>query len=352
MINPALERRYADCSELVEAWKSYLEMLTGLVKNTEHEVTPEDEQRFMDVKARIAMLHDSFMDSLRHDQNIGQNMLSIVNRSITLRHLRKLGQADVKKIEIEWHECYLLLNESVSTLAEERERLGEVNELTWKIGKLRERLWVNTRAFFRSIYFKIIVALVILAAVIALPPLFGWSWDNLRTMKGVGEPYSAFRDFTRDSLGMSAPYSSLDKFTQARLAEGKLRSGYQARKQDNTTKDNASVAFASLRINGTAGNTFLSGAEAFSAYQITLPDNRPPAFAYIFYWFEDGKSRDFVREFRTQAGDSTNFMAQSLANQFSIFNDENVLVVLQATFPDLRDQVQREVFQKTPVPVR
>src|SRR5690606_13071397 len=155
MINPDLERRYADCSELVDAWKAYLDHYTKYVRNPEAVITPELEQKFMDVKARIAMLHDSFMEALRQDQNIGQNMLSIVNRSITLRHLRKLGQADQKKVEIEWHECYLLLNMTVSTIAEERERLAEINEVTWKIQKVRERIWLNIVAFFKSIYFKI-----------------------------------------------------------------------------------------------------------------------------------------------------------------------------------------------------
>ena len=133
MINPVLDRRYNDCSTLAEAWKSYLDFFTKVVKQGA-DITPEMEQTFMETKAQIAMMHDSLMEAITRDANIGQNMMSIVNRSITLRHVRRLGGADQKKIEIEWHECFLLLNETLSALGEAGGRTAQ--ELLHKVREL------------------------------------------------------------------------------------------------------------------------------------------------------------------------------------------------------------------------
>ncbi|MBI5155560.1 hypothetical protein HZA57_10015, partial [Candidatus Poribacteria bacterium] len=57
MINPIVERRYADCTELVEGWRHFLNLFTRTLKS-ESKPTSEDEHAFMECKAKIAMLHD------------------------------------------------------------------------------------------------------------------------------------------------------------------------------------------------------------------------------------------------------------------------------------------------------
>lgn len=189
MINPVLERRYADCTTLSDAWKSYLDFFTKVVKQGV-DITPEMEAAFMETKAQVAMMHDSLMEAISRDANIGQNMMSIVNRSITLRHVRRLGNADQKKIEIEWHECYLLVNETLSALGEERERLAGIKEFDVKMQKFKTGVVAQITGFFRSVWFKLILAILIIGGTVWSGLHFGWS-DRFKETPIVGKALTA-----------------------------------------------------------------------------------------------------------------------------------------------------------------
>lgn len=341
MINPDLERRYADCAELVDAWKSYLEFYNSAVKSEEFSATVEMEQTFMDTKARIAMLHDSFMASLKHDQNVAQNMLAIVNRSITLRHLRGASHADQKKIEIEWHEVYLLLNETVSYLAEERERLADRNEIAHRIGKIQERIFVNTKAFFRSVYFKAIVGLVIVAAVAVL--LLTQTFEPLRTTDATRGFYTVLLDFRRDVLGFPAPYGELAKLEERKLADNRLPSGYTRRNQTERNRDQVVGAYSSIVVAGQQGDQFLRGADDYMAVTLQASQDDPPIMTDIFYWFEVGPALSFAIAFE-QAAMAGDDMSHYFANAVTVFQEENAVVIMTNGSREDRAQVRREVF--------
>ena len=82
MIDPVIERKYSDCKELIALWKTFHEFFKLGVRG--QDITQDKEAKFLEIKSRIAMLHDSFLESLDHDQNIGQNIINIVTRCITL----------------------------------------------------------------------------------------------------------------------------------------------------------------------------------------------------------------------------------------------------------------------------
>lgn len=343
MNNPDLDRRYADCSELIDAWKTYLDYYNKAAKDKEFQPTPEIEQNFLDSKARIAMLHDSFMGSLKHDQNVGQNMLSIVNRSITLRHLKRLGAADLKKIEIEWHECYLLLNETTSQLSEDRERLADVNEFTYRLGRIQESIFLSIKAFLGSIYFKIIIALVIVGGIAGV--LLTTVITPLRDMKAVGEPYSAFLDFRRDTLGIDAPYGSVDSIVEGKLAE--IPSGFSMETQRDANKEDITSSFRDMGLNvdGEDAASYLDQCDGFKALRFEQPGGKPSVTAYLFYWFEEGPSKTFSYAFEAFSR-SDNINANYLAKNFTIFPDNNILVVLYGPGVENQQPVKDKVFGK------
>jgi len=159
MIDPLIERRYADCRELIELWRRYHDYFKVAVQG--EDLTPEKEHEFITVKSRIAMLHDVFMDSLEHDQNIGQNVLSIVTRSITLKHVRRMSTAEIKKIELEWHEAYLLLNETIGLLEDKRKRFAEVKPSQYYRSMYIKKSKDLTAQFLASWVFKGLVAIVV-----------------------------------------------------------------------------------------------------------------------------------------------------------------------------------------------
>jgi hypothetical protein len=170
MIDPTTERRYSDCRELMDLWSRYHDFFKVAVAQNEA-VTPEKEHEFITVKSRIAMLHDSFMDCLEHDQNIGQNILSIVTRSITLKHVRRMSTAEIKKIELEWHESYLLLNETLGMLEDTRRKFASVTQSEFMRQAYTKKAMTAVKQFLSSWVFKSMVVFTVLL-------LAAWAFDR------------------------------------------------------------------------------------------------------------------------------------------------------------------------------
>lgn len=188
MIDPAVERQYSDCRELIAHWKTFFEFFSMGVKG--ENLTPEKESQFMQLKSRVAELHDSFLDALTHDHNIGQGMLDIVARSITLKHLSRLSTADVKKMEIEWHESYLLLNDTIGQLEDKRAELAQISEAQYKSKKAAGVLRQKVTNFVTSFYFKAaMVVAAFLFLTIGLQAFGIFDWDELGKQKWAAVPY-------------------------------------------------------------------------------------------------------------------------------------------------------------------
>jgi len=160
MIDPVVEHQYADCRELLNLWRRYHDFFKVGVSGDG--ISPEKENEFITIKSRIAMLHDTFMDCLDHDQNIGQNILSIVTRSITLKHVHRMSTAEIKKIELEWHESYLLLNEAIGMLDDKRKQFANVTKSTYYRQVYTRKAIKSVREFVTSWVFKTIVVVVVL----------------------------------------------------------------------------------------------------------------------------------------------------------------------------------------------
>jgi len=341
MINPILDRRFADCSELVEWWRAFMDQFNAAVKAPDASgLTQDAEQRFMQTKARIAMLHDSFLESLKHDKNIGQNMLALVNRSITLRHMRKISPSDQKKVEIEWHECYLLLNETVGQLGEEREQLANVNEFNHKMNKMKETILLNIKWFFTSIWFKLIVCFVILFGILGFIVYMPDAMAAKVLANGkMGPHYRKVLDFRRDVLGGSAPYGSVDKI---RAKFDKLPEGWTTTDASGA-KESASYMFSGmLQVDGNDAKPFLDGASDFKAYTIA-PPNKPPITANVFFWPVSGAAAKFSSAYSAGSRDPNNQNIAGIAQFTSVAYNNNVLVVLTQGAPEDREQVLRTV---------
>jgi hypothetical protein len=164
MIDPSLERQYADCRELMDLWRQYHDFFKIAVAG--QDLTPEREHEFITIKSRIAMLHDTFMDCLEHDQNIGQNILSIVTRSITMKHVHRMSTAEIKKIELEWHESYLLLNETIGVLEDKRRQFADITPSQYYRKQATKKASNSIMTFLTSWVFKLLVAIVVLEVAV------------------------------------------------------------------------------------------------------------------------------------------------------------------------------------------
>ncbi len=164
MIDPKLESQISDIKELMAKWRQFHDFLAIGVKGSN--ITLEKEKQFLAIKSRIAMLHETFMEVLAHDKYIGQAIMSIVMTSITLKHLNKLSTAEIKKMEIEWHEAFLLLNETVGVLEDKKVELAETTATQRALSKAGSNAFASVTNFITNRYTKmVVIAIVVVGAI-------------------------------------------------------------------------------------------------------------------------------------------------------------------------------------------
>lgn len=218
MIDPAVERQYSDTKELLALWRTFYDFFVMGVKNDN--VTPEKEGQFLEIKSRIAMLHDSFMEALTHNQNIGQEVLNIISRAITLKHLGKQSTADIKKMEIEWHESYLLLNETIGVLEDKRNELAAINETQFRAGKAAGAAKQKVHNFFTSSGFKIVLIIGGVAfATFGVQALGIFDYNELGRYSALKTPYGWGKALTRKFGDPESPWVTMDSWNRTPHSE-------------------------------------------------------------------------------------------------------------------------------------
>lgn len=244
MIDPAVERQYSDTRELLALWNTFHQFFTMGVKG--EGVTPEKENQFLEIKSRIAMLHDSFMDALTSNQNVGQDVLNIITRAITLRHLGRLSTADTKKMEIEWHESYLLLNDTIAALEQRRRELADINETQYKASIAAGAARQKAGKFFGSFYFKLAVIIVVLLGATIGVQMFGfYDYDELGKMSALQTPYRWGKAVVRGVYNPDSPWP--DVSLASRKNYSSWPEGVKPPEVDNgVTKDQAAMEIGRL----------------------------------------------------------------------------------------------------------
>ena len=244
MIDPAVERQYADCKELLQFWRTFHEYFTIGVKG--ENLTHENEESFLELKSKIAMLHDSFMEALSHDQNIGQEVLNIITRAITLKHLNRQSAADIKKMEIEWHESYLLLNDTIGALEDKRSELSKVSETHFRAGKAAGVARQRASNFFGSFYLKAAVILaVVLGGTVGVQLSGMYDYNDLGKIGVLETPYAMVKGIwrTRQSRQPLGEHLHQRPLTQGTGIVARRRQGPHGRRRRNAAgtvqQDNA-----------------------------------------------------------------------------------------------------------------
>jgi hypothetical protein len=337
MIDPALERCHADCVELVDAWRAFYDLVSISIKSPD-QITPQLETNFMASKARVAMLHDSFMESLDRDKSMGANMLALVNRSITLRQVAKLGSADHKKIEIEWHEVYLLLNETVTSLEEKREKLANVSAASHAMGKATKRVANLFKAFLGSVWFKLLVVLLVLGGIVGAMMYFA---DDLRKHPATKDYFAGFIRFQRNVLNMEAPYATLAEFRDAAFADTFKDKFGGIRDWTPSGQTKEALALSFLRISSPKNQELKDKASAAAdgtGFNL-IASSGGQNLAMIFFWEDIAPAVEFERLWNEAVPADSQFAGKRKANVFCVAYSDK---------PGNRDAIVTHFFETMP----
>jgi hypothetical protein len=170
MEDPILNRNLEETRELQQRWSQFRDFVTAAMRG--QKISSQAEMKFLELKSRIAMLHDGFMGGLQHDQKTGMNIMNIVADCILLGRLNQATDAERQKFEFDWNECYLLLTEAVGLMEEEQKRLAGISMRAHKAAQRRERMKAALHNFAHGVYLKIIVAAFVFFMVVWGVPTF------------------------------------------------------------------------------------------------------------------------------------------------------------------------------------
>jgi len=338
MIDLESERQLEDCRSLAVAWRKYHDFFAIGVKGTD--ITPDKEAAFLENKSNIAMLHDSFMEALTHDQNIGQNVLGVVARCITLRHVNKLSIAEIKKIEIEWHESYLLLNETLGYLEEKKEKLATVSGLQYAMSNFQKKLVAFAEATAKSVYTRLVlIALGVLFVIWGIPALGIYDYHEFKNYKYTKSLYYAFMDSYREYINSNIPYDRIEDF---KWDEENTPGITMPSTGDFTRKQIVEMIYSSPDLN--IMNDLMSSKEfEFRTFRI----RRESIQVHMFLFQMLGDAEDVLAKYQRAVeilppltrNDPTGTPYLTTA-----FCKMNILIFLRAVDRDARERIKSEVF--------
>jgi hypothetical protein len=179
MHDPLLDQRLEHCRQLLKTWQNF-HLFLGECAKHDRVFTPQEEANFLKVKSQIAILYDSFFASL-NDPNretiaTAQSIITVVESCILLRQVQRLSTAERKKMEIEWHEAYLLVNATIGTLEEEQLKLASVSPTKHKWDQMIHRAIISVKAVLKDKRLhQGLIAAGILAALVVLPAAGIWN---------------------------------------------------------------------------------------------------------------------------------------------------------------------------------
>ncbi len=213
MEDPVLNQSLDETRELHTRWGQFRDFVMMAVKS--RKVTAQAEMKFLELKSRIAMLHDGFMARLDHEQKTGQNIMAIVGDCIMLKRCASYTDAEKQKFEFDWNECYLLVTEQLGALEEEQKRLAAINIREYNAQKRRELMAARMHNFLHSTGLKVFIGITVAVLVLWVLPATGVvDYTKLGTINQTMKPYQFFvNNFWRIYIDKDLPYVHVTEAT-------------------------------------------------------------------------------------------------------------------------------------------
>ncbi|HNY26528.1 MAG TPA: hypothetical protein PLA90_05675 [Candidatus Sumerlaeota bacterium] len=215
MKDMVLEQRLRHCQQLIEAWQRFHQYLMACIKGQEFNAQAEND--FLKVKSQIAILHDSFLASVpkgsRETAATSQSVISLVEKCILLRQVKRFNVAELKRMEMEWHEAYLLINDTIGVLQEEVSKLAGESEFGHNMTALQKKLkaYAGGAAANKGMQVGVVVV-ALLVGLILLPVLGVFSYDVLDTKGATKKPYRAVRKVLRMTVTKDLKFLDLEEY--------------------------------------------------------------------------------------------------------------------------------------------
>jgi hypothetical protein len=230
MHDPLLDQRLEHCRQLLKLWQNF-HLFLGECAKHDRQFSPQEEANFLKVKSQIAILYDSFFESLgeanREMIATAQSIITVVENCILLRQVHRMSPAERKKMEIEWHEAYLLINATIGTLEEEQTKLAAVSHSKHSRDVMIHRMYITTKSIVKDKRLhNALIALAIIAAFVVLPMAGVWNpYQVLARFKPTEKLYLGGKQFLRSTIMPNLEFETWEEYKNYYPVE-KVADGY------------------------------------------------------------------------------------------------------------------------------
>ncbi|MCD5390514.1 hypothetical protein LR007_01405 [candidate division NPL-UPA2 bacterium] len=155
MRNKKLERKIALLNEFIDEWIRFRDFLKGALKDGK--VSAEEERKFMEIKSLIARKYQGLGQTLGEEFSPDNRITEIISQAVSLEGLAGTSGMKFGKIENDWHQSYIRLNEFLGGLESQRDEIAKISRMSLFFGGLSKM----GRGLIRGVI-KLILILVIL----------------------------------------------------------------------------------------------------------------------------------------------------------------------------------------------
>ncbi len=195
-----IEERIEDIKDLMRIWMRFYRILSAGFDP--ESLTPEKEAEFQQIKQIVAQRHRHFMEVIADDEDkyIGQNILNLVKRVISLKEFAKLSSLEINKISIEWHDANILLNEILGTFEFQLEMAKKgitISNLPTAVTDAKKKVSGEKKKQAAS-QAPIILAAVVAVVAIGAAVVF---WDQIQATSFYQEYLASYVDLFKSIFG-------------------------------------------------------------------------------------------------------------------------------------------------------
>jgi len=120
-------RKIEHIKEFLELWVKFHQMYKSALNK--QSITPEEEDNFLQTKSLIARRYQTLMDELEIKPTMEDRTMDVIGSILSLDSVSNISDMQLKKLENDWHNSFLLLNRFLGKLEADKSEARKTSSL-------------------------------------------------------------------------------------------------------------------------------------------------------------------------------------------------------------------------------
>ncbi len=123
----------------LDSWKKLHDLITYGLDKAKPIISAEQERQFTEARANLLQETEHVFRELGILGELSGRAMNVLNRGVSMRGVREMGNEDVRRLEAEWNGVFTKLGVLQGQLKSRRKALAGLSPLSYYTGKLLRR---------------------------------------------------------------------------------------------------------------------------------------------------------------------------------------------------------------------